>query len=267
MLDLRTAFECVSSFKFPKKILRVLCGFFGHQPRAQFEGCVAAPFHTITAIVPGSKWICLLLRSEVKVYPPMQLKMFVDDITASLEWAKRGVGRYCGEGSDGKKDGCGEKRSKAVGPGRRNRGEEQGDCVIESSGREVSGIWQERSGLATSVETPGVDLRTRTKQLGAKGEARRSKGDVRFTITRSKREGETEVPSEVLTRLKESRPSQKLFEDWSTEVAESGFGPCESVERTSLGHHAHRKAEVETTDGSSNKQDRICLAISLHGGE
>ena len=28
----------------------------------QFEGCVAEPLRTITAILPGSKWSCLLLR-------------------------------------------------------------------------------------------------------------------------------------------------------------------------------------------------------------
>ena len=37
-------------FTFPRKILRVLCGYFEHQRREQFEGCV------------GSKWSCLLLR-------------------------------------------------------------------------------------------------------------------------------------------------------------------------------------------------------------
>ena len=28
-------------FSFPRKILRVLCGYFEHQRRVQFEGCVA----------------------------------------------------------------------------------------------------------------------------------------------------------------------------------------------------------------------------------
>ena len=38
--------------------------------------------------------------------------------------------------------------------------------------------------LATSVETLGVDLRTRTKQLGAKEKARRQKCDVRLSVIR-----------------------------------------------------------------------------------
>ena len=58
----------------------------------QFEGCVAEPLRTITAILPGSKWSCLFLRivlqdalSEVtKFYPPLKLRVFVDDITALL---------------------------------------------------------------------------------------------------------------------------------------------------------------------------------------
>ena len=56
----------------------------------QFEGCLAEPLQTITAILLGSKWSCLLLRivlqdalSEVtKIYPLRKLRVFVDDITA-----------------------------------------------------------------------------------------------------------------------------------------------------------------------------------------
>ena len=49
-------------FSSPRKLLRVLCGNFEHQRRMQFEGCVAEPLRTITAILPGSEWSCLLLR-------------------------------------------------------------------------------------------------------------------------------------------------------------------------------------------------------------
>ena len=70
----------------------MLCGYFEHQRRIQLEGCVAEPLRTITAILPGSKWSCLLLRivlqdviSEVaKIYFPLKLRVFVDDITALL---------------------------------------------------------------------------------------------------------------------------------------------------------------------------------------
>ena len=49
-------------FRIPRMILRVLCGYFEHQRCVQFEGCAAEPLQTITAILPGSKWSCLLLR-------------------------------------------------------------------------------------------------------------------------------------------------------------------------------------------------------------
>ena len=71
VLDLAKAFERVSlpvfwawatHLIFPRKILRVLCGYFAHQRRVQFEACVAEPLQTISAILPGSKWGCLLLR-------------------------------------------------------------------------------------------------------------------------------------------------------------------------------------------------------------
>ena len=64
VLDLAKAFERVSlaawatRFEFPRRILRVLCGYFEHQRRVQFEGCVAEPLQTITAILSGSKWSC-----------------------------------------------------------------------------------------------------------------------------------------------------------------------------------------------------------------
>ena len=68
VLDLVKAFERVSlpvvwpHFSFPRKMLRVLCGYFEHQRRVQFEGCVVELLLTITAILPRSKWSCLLLR-------------------------------------------------------------------------------------------------------------------------------------------------------------------------------------------------------------
>ena len=53
---------------------------------------MAQPLQTITTILPRSKWSCLLLRivlkdtlSEVaKFYPPLKLRVFVEDITALL---------------------------------------------------------------------------------------------------------------------------------------------------------------------------------------
>ena len=66
--NLAKAFERVSlpvvrawatHFSFPRMILRVLCGYFEHQRRVQFQGCAAESLTTITALLPGSKWSCL----------------------------------------------------------------------------------------------------------------------------------------------------------------------------------------------------------------
>ena len=62
VLDLAKAFERVTlpvvwagatDFSFPRRILRVLCGYFEHQRRLQIEGCAAEPLTTITAILQG----------------------------------------------------------------------------------------------------------------------------------------------------------------------------------------------------------------------
>ena len=110
-LGLAKAFERVSllvvwawttHFSFPTKISRVLCGFYEHQRRVQFEGRVAEPLRTITAILPGSKWSRLLLRvvlqdplrEVTQIYFLFKLRVFVDDITALLmgqiwKWLKQ----------------------------------------------------------------------------------------------------------------------------------------------------------------------------------
>ena len=108
VLDLAKAFERVSlpvvwawatHFSFPRKILRVLCCYFEHQRRVQFEEFAAGLLTTITAILPGSKWSCLLLRfvlqdalSEVtKIYPPLKLRVFSDGITTSVKGRNKEV--------------------------------------------------------------------------------------------------------------------------------------------------------------------------------
>ena len=90
---LPVAWARAAHFKFSRQILRWLCGYFEHQRRVQFEGCVAEPLYTLTAVLPAPKWSGLLLRivlqdalSEVmKVYPPMKPKACVDDISAFMD--------------------------------------------------------------------------------------------------------------------------------------------------------------------------------------
>ena len=102
VLDFAKAFERVSflvvwawatHFCFPRKILRVLCGFFERQTRVQFEGCVAEPLQTVTAILPGSKWSCLLprivLQDEDAWSQPLKLTVSVDDIEAGIKTSRK----------------------------------------------------------------------------------------------------------------------------------------------------------------------------------
>ena len=171
--------------------MRVLCGYFQHQNRVQFEGCVAEPLQNITAILPGSKWSCLLLRTVVqdalskvvkvvKVFPPLKLKVFVEDITAFME------GRYNELASIAEKvlisiKGQAEENCSKL-------SNTEGGKVGQSKVMALCGYLEEtfwecnkkRIELATSVGTLGVDL----KQPGAKETARRKKCDVRFSLTR-----------------------------------------------------------------------------------
>ena len=71
-------------FNLPRKVLRVLCGYFAHQRRVQFEP-------SVTAIL-GSKWSCLFLRmvfqdalsEAMKLSPLLKLKVFFVDEYHSL---------------------------------------------------------------------------------------------------------------------------------------------------------------------------------------
>ena len=94
-VKLEVACRWAMHFDFPQTVLRTLYLSFEHQRRVQFEGCVAEPLQTTTAIFPGSKWSVLLLRtvmqeamSEVlNVYPQLMMKVYVDGTTIHV-WDK-----------------------------------------------------------------------------------------------------------------------------------------------------------------------------------
>ena len=186
VLDLAKAFERVSlpvvwawarRFSFPRKILRVLCDYFEQQRRVQFEGCAAEPLTTITAILPGSKWSCLLLRivlqdalSEVtKIYPPFKLRVFVDDITALLMGKNKVAAEMAKKVMKKLRE---EVEKKGLKLSVTENGKEGKSKMIASCGfleNELSQFSEEEGvTLADWVETLGVDLRTRVKSLGAK---------------------------------------------------------------------------------------------------
>ena len=95
----------------------------------------------------------------------------------------------------------------------------EGTCTAITSCKYLEERFQECSkkgvALETSVETLGVDVRTRTKQLGAKEKARRTKceglsGKIWFF-------------------------SERLHENWCGKAVEDEFGSCVSVLRASRG--------------------------------
>ena len=104
--------------------------------------------------------------------------------------------------------------------------------------------------MATSVETPGADLTTRTKQLGAKEKSR-----------------STKVRGEILTHQEKKQLPEKLHEDGCEKVAKDGLGPCESVERPSSWNGAYGKAHVEETNGLCSRQEGIGVALTHHRSE
>ena len=171
-------------FSFRRKILRVLCGYFEHQRRVQFEGCAAEPLTTITAILPGSKWSCLLLRVVLQdaltdvtiIYPSLKLRVFVDDITALVKGKNKEVTEMAKKVMKKLKE---EVEKKGLKLSVTENCKEGKSKMIASCGfleNELSQFSKEEGvTLAESVETLGVDLSTRVKRLGAKEKARRKK--------------------------------------------------------------------------------------------
>ena len=107
-----------------------------------------------------------------------------------------------------------------------------------------------RSDYGNSVETLGVDLRTRVKKLGAKEKARRKKCKVRFPL------------------IKKNQAFQRNYmKVWRQEVVTSGYGASKDLESSCSGDRSHGKVKIEETDGSSSSgQKEYDLVVPLHGG-
>ena len=163
-------------------LARPVRGYFEHQRRVQFEGCAAEPLTTITAFLPGSEWSCLLLRivlqdalNEVtKIYPPLKLRVSVDDITALLVVKNKVVA------------GMAKKVMKKL----REEVERKGlELSVTEDGKEAKSkmiascvaSWR-MSCVNDSMDTLGVDLRPMVKKLGAKEKARRKKCRARVSL-------------------------------------------------------------------------------------
>ena len=130
---------------------------------------LAEPLQTLTAILPGSKWSCLLLRtvlqdalSEVtNICTPLTLRVLLDDFTAFMNERNKefvemaeNVVEEVGERSGGRK------KSKAI-----------------TSCKYLEEMFQESS------NQEGVSLATNVETLGAGSEGEGEKKEVRCQIS------------------------------------------------------------------------------------
>ena len=122
--------------------------------------------------------------SEVaKIYLSLKLRGFVDDITPLVKGRNVEVAKKAKKGDENAER---RKWRKQVSSCQSLKMAKEGKSkVIASCGfleNELSQFSKEGVTLAESVETLGVDLRTRIKTLGAKEKTRRRKCKVRFSI-------------------------------------------------------------------------------------
>ena len=105
-----------------------------------------------------------------------------------LEWEEQGVGGFGREGVKEVEERDVEEKGLTLSI---TEGGKEGKSKVITSCRHLEEKFQECSkkggvAMATSVETPGVDLTTRTKQLGAKEKSRSTKREARLPLIRKK---------------------------------------------------------------------------------
>ena len=106
--------------------------------------------------------------------------------------------------------------------------------------------------LADSVETLGVDLRTRVKRLGANEQARRRKCKVRLSF------------------IQKNEVFQKKNEGVGQEGVTSGTGASKDLVSACSRFGSYRTIEIEEADGSSSGQKStttLSLFMEVYGLE
>ena len=101
--------------------------------------------------------------------------------------------------------------------------------------------------LADSMETLGVDLRTRVKWFGAKENA------------------EEDVQSEILAHQEEQSLPKELHESGGQEVATCGYDASKGLGNPSSGDVSHGEVKIEETGGSCCWHKEDDLPVSVHG--
>ena len=76
------------ALQFPMKIWRVLRGYFEHQRRVRFEGCLVPPLQTVTAIFQGQSFFvcfCMLFFKMRSVRSPKFTSVRTSCVDAAKE--------------------------------------------------------------------------------------------------------------------------------------------------------------------------------------
>ena len=163
------------------------------------------------------------LKYSNAVGPFLKLRVFVDDITALVKVVNREVAEAAKKVMKKLKE---EIEKKGLDMSVTENGKEGKSKMIASCGfleNELRECSKEGVTMADSVETLGVELRTRVNKLGAKGKARRK-----------------EVQSEILAHQEEQGLPKELHEGGVRKSPRSGMMPART-----WGVHAVRTALTE----------------------
>ena len=182
-------------------------------------------------------------------YPSLTLRVCVDEITALVKGKNQEVVEMAnkGHGKAGRRSG----EKKGIKLSVTENGKEGKSKMVASCGfleNELSQFSKEGVPLADSVETLGVDFRTRVKKLGAKEKARRKKCKVRFSI------------------IKKNGSLQKDFhESGCQEVGTCRHDASKDLESPCGWDVSRWEVEIEKTDGSCCRKKEYDLPIFVHG--
>ena len=187
-----------------------------------------------------------------KFYPPMRLKVFVDDITARLKGKIREIAETAKKVTMKKLEEEVEKKGLQLSV--TENGKEAKSKMIASCGfleKEVRQFSREEGvTLADSVGTLCVDSRTRVKRLGAKEKARRKKCTEMFSLTKKNKTFPNSYTKVCVKKL--LRAGMMPARAWGIQAV--GISPTERV-------------KIQETDGSSCGQKRVrppCLCSWKH---
>ena len=201
---------------------------------------MAESLQNITAILVG--WSCFLLRivlqdalrEVTEIYPPLKLRVFVDDITAFVNGGNKELVEMAEKVL--------AKLVKEVEEKVLRLSITEGEKEVESKVI-ISCTYLEEELLGCS------GLENTNQAAGSEGEGEK-KCDVRFSLIKK---------NWVFKKNLRAVRSEEFVEDW--------LASCESVERTSSGCCTHSKVSIEEADGCSSRQEVIGIAFLEQRGE